>query len=140
MLVPSVRRARRLAVRHWLWMVVVSFASAGALGAQSQTGTISGRVIGEVNEPLVGAQVRVVGTGLGTLTGENGRYSIVNVPAASYRLRAQMIGHRPVEVGVTVTAGRTTTYDFTLKSQVLALDALVVTGTAGAARQREVGN
>src|SRR5439155_17082406 len=71
---------------------------------------------------------------------ENGRYTIVNVPVAQYRLRAQMIGHRPVEVAGAVGAGQTVTQDFMLKTQVLALDALVVTGTPGSARQREIGN
>ena len=111
-----------------------------AVTAHAQTGTISGRVISESEQPLVGAQIRLVGTGLGTLSGEGGRYTIVNVPAAEYRIRAQMIGHRLVEVPVRVDAGQTLTQDFTLKRQVLELDALVVTGTAGAARQREVGN
>ena len=41
---------------------------------------------------------------------------------------------------MTVTAGTTVTQDFVLKKQVIALDEVVVTGTAGAARQREVGN
>ena len=86
------------------------------------------------------AQVLVVGTGLGTRTGSNGQYTIVNVPAASYRVRVQMIGHRPVDQSVTVTAGSSVTQDFVLKAQALALDAMVVTGTAGAARNREVGN
>ena len=125
---------------HALRFAAAILLTAGSLGAQSQTGTISGRVTGETNAPLVGAQVRIVGTGLGTLTGDNGRYTLVNVPVAQYRLRAQMIGHRPVERPVTVTANQAATQDFTLKRQVLELDAVVVTGTAGAARQREVGN
>jgi TonB-linked SusC/RagA family outer membrane protein len=112
--------------------------SAAGLGAQ--TGTISGRVTGDGGQPLAGAQVHLTGTALGTLTGENGRYTIVNVPPAQYRLRAQMIGHRPVENTITVAAGQTLTHDFTLRTQALALDALVVTGTAGTARNREVGN
>jgi TonB-dependent starch-binding outer membrane protein SusC len=127
--------------RPWLLPCVLAglALAAGSLGAQ-QTGTISGRVTGEANEPLVGAQVHLTGTTLGTLTGNTGRYTIVNVPAAQYRVRAQMIGHRPIEVAVTVAAGQTVTQDFTLKTQALALDAMVVTGTAGAARNREVGN
>src|ERR1044071_4381604 len=80
----------------------------------AQTGTISGRVTGDLDQPIAGAQVRLVGTGLGTQTGENGRYSIVNVPAAQYRIRAQMIGHRPVELSVAVAAGQTPPQDFTL--------------------------
>src|SRR5262249_8906734 len=72
--------------------------------------------------------------------GEGGRYTIVNVPAAEYRIRAQMIGHRLVEVPVRLDAGQTLTQDFTLKRQGREVDALVLTGTAGAARQRGIGN
>lgn len=112
---------------------------AGALGGQA-AGTVAGRVTGESGQPLPNAQVLLVGTGLGTRTADNGQYSIVNVPPGLYRVRAQLIGHRPTEQAVSVVAGQTATRDFSLKLQVLGLDALVVTGTAGAARQREVGN
>ena len=108
--------------------------------AQSRTGTITGTVTGEVGQPLSGAQVGLVGTGLGTASNASGKYTIVNVPAGQYRIRAQMIGHRPAEDSVNVSAGAMTTQDFALKKQVVALDEVVVTGTAGAARQREVGN
>jgi TonB-dependent starch-binding outer membrane protein SusC len=96
--------------------------------------------MGPNSQPLVGAQVFLVGAGLGTRTGDGGRYTIVNVPAGQYRVRAQMLGHRPMEASVTVTASETATHDFTMRTEALGLDAVVVTGTAGAARQREVGN
>jgi len=126
--------------RPFLAASLVLLASARIATGQAQTGTISGTVTGEIGQPIGGAQVALVGTGLGTLTNPNGKYTIVNVPAKEYRLRAQMIGHRPIENPVTVTAGSTVTQDFVLRKQVIALDEVVVTGTAGAARQREVGN
>ena len=122
---------------HAVTAIVVS---ASALAAQTSTGTVSGRVANEAGQPLLGAQVQLVGTGLGTRTGENGRYTIVNVPAGQYRLRTQMLGHRPVESTITVTAGATTTQDASMRAEAIGLDAIVTTGTAGAARQREVGN
>jgi TonB-linked SusC/RagA family outer membrane protein len=137
---PSSPHGFTSVARPWLFAAFALVVGALAPPAQAQTGTISGRVLGDAGQVLAGAQVHLVGTTLGTAAGDNGRYSIVNVAAGQYRLRAQMIGHRPTEQSVTVTAGQTTTVDFTLKTQVLALDALVVTGTAGAARQREVGN
>jgi TonB-dependent SusC/RagA subfamily outer membrane receptor len=119
-------------------MAIVS--GTGSLTAQAPTGTVSGRVIADNNQPLVGAQVSLRGTGLGTRTGDNGRYTIVNVPVGQYRLRAQMLGHRPVEDSISVMAGQVVTRDVTMRVEALGLDALVITGTAGAARQREVGN
>lgn len=108
------------------------------LGAQ--TGTVSGTVSGEAGNPLPNAQIQIVGTRLGTRTGENGRYTLVNVPAGQVRLRAMLIGHRPEDATISVQAGQTATQDFTLRTQALSLDAVVVTGTAGAARNRELGN
>lgn len=133
----GIRRAGPLIRGRWLGALLASL-GATALGAQ--TGSVTGRITGEGNEPLPGAQVMVVGMGLGTRSSENGQYTIVNVPVGQYRVRAQVIGHRPMEVAVAIAAGQVVTRDFALKQQVLGLDALVVTGTAGAARQREVGN
>src|SRR5436190_3040927 len=93
--------------RHVLAASLLLATSARAVAAQVQTGTVSGTVTGEIGQPIAGAQVALVGTGLGTLTNPNGKYTIVNVPAAQYRVRAQMIGHRPVENPVTVTGGTT---------------------------------
>src|SRR5258708_38046245 len=64
-----------------------------AVDAQTRTGTITGTVTGDAGQPMPGAQVALVGTGLGTATNASGKYTIVNVPAAQYRIRAQMIGH-----------------------------------------------
>src|SRR5918999_1281920 len=136
-------RARPVPRRLW-WRALAALAAVvsatGSLTAQTSTGTVSGRVVADNSQPLVGAQVSLRGTGLGTRTGDNGRYTLVNVPAGQYRLRAQMLGHRPVEDTLTVVAGQTVTRDVTMRVEALGLDALVVTGTPGAARQREVGN
>jgi len=94
----------------------------------------------ENGQAFQGVQVLIVGMGLGTRAGDDGAYTIVNVPAGQHRVRAQMIGHRPVERTVTVAGGQTATQDFMLKQDVIGLDAIVVTGTAGQAKQREVGN
>src|SRR5262249_27759892 len=131
-------RRRRTAVS--LFAAALCLAVPLSRAAAQTTGTIAGTVTGEAGQALGNAQVNLVGTTLGTMTNAAGKYTIVNCPAASYRIRAQMIGHRPVENPVTVTAGATATQDFVLRTQVIALDEVVVTGTAGAARQREVGN
>src|SRR3954471_21322296 len=91
---------------------------ANALFAQS-TGTISGRVTATSDQPLVGAQIHLVGSALGTRTGDAGRYTIVNVPAGQYRVRAQMLGHRPIEATVVVAAGQTVSQDFVMKAEAI---------------------
>lgn len=129
---------------HWTGSRPITVAAALIVFAQTVaaqgTGTISGRVTSTSDQALSGAQVHLVGTGLGTRAGDGGRYTLVNVPAGQYRLRAQMLGRRPVEVPVTVVAGESVTHDFVMRTEAIGLDALVITGTAGQARQREVGN
>ena len=137
--------SRRHSSRSWqsrvraLFVVLGGLAVSQAATAQN-TGSITGRVTSSTGQTLASAQVYLVGTGLGTLTGANGRYNIVNVPAGTYRLRAELIGNRTVEEAITVQASQATTQDFVLREEALGLDQIVVTGTAGAARRREVGN
>lgn len=113
--------------------------TAGSTAAQD-TGQISGTVTDAAGTPLTGVQVYIPGLQLGGLTRANGRYLILNVPAGTQTVRAERIGLSAGEEDVTVTAGGTAVANFVLQSQALGLDEIVVTGTAGAARRREVGN
>ena len=106
----------------------------------AQDGTVSGTVTDAASQRPVGSvQVFLVGTGLGTLSRDNGRFVILNVPAGDYTLRAERIGYTTAEAQITV-AGGALQQDFSLAAQALGLDEIVVTGTAGAARRREIGN
>ena len=112
-----------------------------APAVHAQDGTVTGTVTDAAGDRPVGSvQVYLDGTGLGTLTRDNGRYIILNVPAGTYTLRAERIGFGPVETEITVAAGGTVQQDLAMAAQALGLDEIVVTGTAGAARRREVGN
>jgi TonB-linked SusC/RagA family outer membrane protein len=113
--------------------------SASAVEAQT------GQVVGQVRDassgaPLGEVQVHIPTAGVGVLSRADGRFVILNVPAGSYELRAERIGFAAGSQQITVTAGQATQVDFALESQALGLDEIVVTGTAGASRRREVGN
>ncbi len=107
----------------------------------AQDGMITGTVTDATSQRPVGSvQVYLVNTGLGTLSRDNGRFIVLNVPPGDYTLRAERIGFVTAEVQLTVGAGATIEQDFALTTQALGLDEIVVTGTAGAARRREVGS
>jgi TonB-linked SusC/RagA family outer membrane protein len=126
---------------RWLAGVsAVALCSVQSVAAQGSNGTVTGTVTGEAGQPIVGAQVSLPGTTLGGVTNGTGHYTIVNVPPKDYRLRAQHIGYKLTEFPISVAAGATVTHNFVMQTQVLSLDQVVITGTAGAARQREVGN
>lgn len=55
-------------------------------------GSVSGVVLDEEGEPLIGCSVTVVGTSLGTVTDVNGRYSIA-LPRGKSQLRFAYVGY-----------------------------------------------
>lgn len=121
-------------------VLLAAFGVAGDASAQ-ETGRVAGTVVdADTGTPLQGAQVSVEGTGLGSLTGAEGEYSIREVPAGEQTVVVQLIGYGSDRATVTVTAGQTATADFELSEQALALDEIVVTGTAGGQQRRAIGN
>lgn len=119
---------------------LVSVLTITAPAAAQETGRITGQVTSRSGAPIPGVQVYIASTNQGTLTSENGRFLITSVAVGTHELRAERIGYQAVEQQVTVTADASVVVNFTLAEQALGLDEIVVTGTAGTARRREVGN
>jgi TonB-dependent starch-binding outer membrane protein SusC len=114
----------------WRKTFVSLLASAVAsTAALAQSGTIAGSVTtAEGGRPISGAQVSVLGTSRGGVTGEDGRYTIV-VDPGTYRLRVRRIGFAPDSAsGVVVTSGVVTTQDFRLNAQATVLGEVVSIG------------
>jgi TonB-dependent starch-binding outer membrane protein SusC len=136
MLVRISQTASRL-----LAVLLISAVWAKPASGQQTAGTIRGTVrqIGS-GSPLGNVQLLVTGTRIGVMTRDDGTFVIPNAPAGAHRLQARLIGYAPVEKSIAVSAGASTTVDFVLTPTATSLDAVVVTGTAGQARRREVGN
>jgi TonB-linked SusC/RagA family outer membrane protein len=104
-------------------------APAAAQDVAGQTvGQVSGTVTGEGGQPLSGAQVTIVGTRLGAVSAEDGRYTIANIPAGSVQVRAQRIGYAPLVQTVAVTSGQATAVNFGLQAQAVTLNTVVTVG------------
>ena len=100
-----------------------------ALGAQTQSGTITGRVVDSTTQqPLSGVTVLIEGTSRGTVTGSDGNYRLSAVPAGSQSVRARRIGYNSQLRTVAVGSGATATVDFTLSASASFLDQVVVVG------------
>ncbi|MFN3695073.1 MAG: carboxypeptidase-like regulatory domain-containing protein [Ignavibacterium sp.] len=97
--------------------------------AQNGSGEIVGSVIDAVTrQPLIGANVIILGTNFGAATDINGKYSIKNVPAEMYQLRASVIGYNSrVKTDVMVQPGKLTQVDFELSPQAIEIENVVVT-------------
>lgn len=99
-------------------------------GAWAQdTGTITGTIVDQNGETLPGAQVVVVGTMKGSTTDANGQYTIQNAPAGQIDVRASFVGYKPQTQSIELAAGETATVDFTLATDQLGMEEVVVTGS-----------
>ncbi|HEX7024596.1 MAG TPA: TonB-dependent receptor, partial [Gemmatimonadales bacterium] len=98
---------------------------AAAQGNGTVTGTVSDQQTGE---RLAGARVFAVGNLAVALTRGDGTYRIT-LPAGSHDLRVSAIGFTTGRATVSVTAGASTTHDFTLERAAVALEEIAVTGT-----------
>jgi len=94
----------------------------------------SGKIVGSVTdkatgEPLPGVNILVEGTTLGGATDLDGYYIILNVPVATYNVRASFIGYQDVEIQhLRVSTDLTTQADFDMQPTQLELgDVIVVT-------------
>ena len=131
-----------VSVVRWSLAALVCAAAVGApAAAQAQTGTVNGRVTDSTSQqPLANVTVAVVGTTLGTLTREDGRFSIGAVPAGTQRIRVSRIGYAAQERIITVTAGGTETRDFALSTVAARLSEVVVTGYGTQRREAITGS
>ena len=89
--------------------------------AAGTTGKIVGTLVdGSTKEPLIGADVLLVGTSIGSSTDENGNYMIINVPPGIYSVRASMIGYKTlITEHVKLSVDMTTTLNAELESTVI---------------------
>lgn len=120
--------------------LLLSAVTAATLGLPTQGlgqaggGRITGRVVdAESGRALVGAQVTLPGTSIGTLSGVDGRYTIAGAPAGLTSIQASYIGYSPKTVtGVEVAAGATAALDIALLPAAVEVEGI----TVSAARER----
>jgi TonB-linked SusC/RagA family outer membrane protein len=109
--------------------ILCAAASLSPLSAQQPTGTITGQVIDSATrQPIAGVNVVVEGTRLGTVTRDDGTFTIGGVPAGTHTVRARRIGYGSVPIIVNVSDGSTVSVAFALEKRAAVLDQVVVVG------------
>jgi TonB-linked SusC/RagA family outer membrane protein len=133
---PWATRARTAGL-GWL-LAFCSLAGITPLAAQG-TGTITGTVVNDRSGgPVADAQIAVEGTGIGATTDAAGRFRLAGISATGeVRLTVRRIGYQPKTQAATVGAAN---IRITLVERAMELTQLVVTGTAGLAEKRAIGN
>ncbi len=110
-----------------LFLVLLILTFFNIIHAQS-TGKIRGKIVSsDTNEPLVGANVLIVGTNQGAATGIDGNYVIINVRPGIYSLRFGYVGYQTKIIeNIVVNSDQTTVLNITLEPTTLIGQEVVV--------------
>ncbi len=109
--------------------IIIIFSFLSVLFAQSMT--IEGMVKDKkTQKSLIGANVFIVGTSIGTSTDADGKYKLSNVKPGFYKVKASYIGYQAVEVDLELTSTDNITQDFELSYVSLQGEAIEVTAQA----------
>jgi len=101
-------------------------AHAQTTGARVATGSIDGVVSDTSLAPLADATITIVGTDIRVVTGANGRFRLVAVPAGQYMLLVRHIGFEATTSKITVADADTLRVSFALEAAVASLDPVKV--------------
>jgi TonB-dependent starch-binding outer membrane protein SusC len=107
----------------WVLTLVLTLLVSAEASAQRR---VTGRVIGTAGEPVQAASVNVQGTTIGAYTGEDGRFTLTNVPAGAQVIVVRRIGYRRAVQPLQATADQ---IEVSLLKDVLELERQVITGT-----------
>ncbi|MFY0685455.1 MAG: SusC/RagA family TonB-linked outer membrane protein [Balneola sp.] len=113
-------------LKKLLSMVILAIIASTTAFAQS--GSVSGTITDEDSGDTVpGVNIILVELNRGISTNADGEYTINNVPAGTYAVRATFIGYSDFQGSVTVGSGNTE-LNIALNPDVFGLDEVVVTG------------
>lgn len=117
--------------KKFLYVFLLVFFHISGILFAGTTGKIAGKITDKNNgDPLLGANVIIVGTNYGGAANIDGEYFIINIPPGVYELRASMIGFTPMVVqNVRVSVDQTTRINFELSEETLQISDIVVTAT-----------
>ncbi len=102
-----------------------------APGWAQATGAIVVTVVDHgTSKVLEAALVYLPGMELVGLSDEEGRLTLLEVPAGNHEVRAELVGYSPETAPVAVRAGQTTTIELRLNRTAILLEETAVTGTA----------
>ena len=103
--------------------IILSTGSPGVTTSQQSGKTISGIVTDINNEPIIGANVSVKGTTIGTITNADGHYTLSAIPEKAI-LVFSFVGMKTQEV----PAGNKTTFNIALEETAIGLGEVVAIG------------
>lgn len=92
----------------------------------AQTNSVSGKVTDAGNHPLVGVNIIVTGTGLGTFTDGTGNYRIGNLSNGDYDLKFSAVGYENVVRSI-ILKGESVILNITMVEKAVQTEQVIVT-------------
>src|SRR5699024_4532381 len=114
--------------------LILFFTLAGFI-THAQTGRISGHVQDKQGNGLISVSVGIPEQGIGTITDENGNYTLDGIKAGTVQLKITAVGYEENVSILKIAEGKTVTYNVTLASGSSALDEVVITGSLKVVRK-----
>src|SRR5437667_7547303 len=129
--------------RRFIPFILGAVLALPALLAAQEPVTITGKLTSDAGQPLGQVEVAIPTMGLGALSKDDGRYTIV-VPGArvsgqTVTMAARRLGYKSQSAQVTLTAGGVT-HDFVLAANPLQLGEVVVTGAGTSTSAEKLGS
>jgi len=99
--------------------------------ALSQTASITGHIKDSgTKDPLIGANIYIMGTSLGSASNDEGKYTIINVTPGTYTIKVSYIGYESKEIEISLTTSEPITQDFELNYATIEGKTVEVTAQA----------
>ncbi len=117
---------------------VIGCAMTHAQNTKVSDANITGHVIDAENgEHMPGCLVKILSTGLATVTDASGHYVFRDLKPGSYTLEVSSIGYVTARLDARAEAGRTVELNFEIRPDAFMLDQVVVTSSKSETRRRE---
>ena len=98
-------------VRAFLFLLLFATASNTTMADEKanivKQGTIRGRIIDVTKQTLPGASIYIEKLHTGVTSDVNGFYTFPNLDPGTYTVKVSYVGYSPVELKITIPAGRT---------------------------------
>ncbi|PYP38275.1 MAG: SusC/RagA family TonB-linked outer membrane protein, partial [Gemmatimonadetes bacterium] len=129
--------------RRFIPLILSAVLALPALLAAQEPVTITGKVTSDAGQPLGQVEVAIPSLGLGALSKDDGRYTLV-VPGArvtgqTVSIVGRRLGYKSQTAQITLTSGGVT-HDFVLAANPLQLGEVVVTGAGTTSEAGKLGN
>src|SRR5690554_1431007 len=112
------------------------FMSAIYVQAQ-ETGKISGLITDHRGEPIAGATITLERTATGTVTDEEGQFTLSQIPVGKYTMEIKAIGYQSIRKNLELTATKSLHVEETLHTDNLSMSEVVVSATRYGVNRKE---